>query len=115
MEDVDVDVGWPMSIIIPACMHSIEPGLGILSARQGGEGASLSLWRWNGAVPFSYVRSPNLQTPPVPSQPFISGRRSSPHSIICMSPFMPFVNLVVLEVMVGDCRPKRSLWVNLAA
>ena len=36
MEDVDVDVGWPMSIIIPACMHSIEPGLGILSARKGG-------------------------------------------------------------------------------
>ena len=35
MEDVDVDVGWPMSIIIPACMHSIEPGLGILSARRG--------------------------------------------------------------------------------
>ena len=52
---------------LPACMHSIEPGLGILSARKGEEGAGLSLWRWNGGIPFSYVRSPNPQTPPAPS------------------------------------------------
>jgi hypothetical protein len=67
MGDVDVDVGGPMSVFIPACMHSIEPGLGILSARKGEEGAGLSLWRWNGGIPFSYVRSPNPQTPPAPS------------------------------------------------
>ena len=53
MGDVDVDVGGPMSVIIQACMHSIEPGLGILSARKGEEKASLSLWRWDGAVPSS--------------------------------------------------------------
>ena len=44
--------------------------------------------------------------------PLISGHRSDPQSNACMSPFMPISNLVVLEVMIGDCRLKRSLWVK---
>jgi hypothetical protein len=103
MGDVDVDVGGPMSILIPACMHSIEPGLGILSARKGEEGASLSFWRWNGGVPFSYVRSPNPQTPPASS--YILHPRSSrsePLSIHACILSCLSVTPELWEVMLGN-------------
>ena len=62
MGDVDVDVGGPMSVFIPACMYSIEPGLGILSARKGEEGAGLSL-NFGGGMVVSHSLMFGRQTP----------------------------------------------------